>query len=120
MSIENEINRISTNVQDTLNAIEEMGGTVPEGATSDDMANAARSIPVGAKINDTTPSASTTYSSEKIEAELSELSEKNAQQDGRLTALEQAGGIVTIEPVPSEVVAPPKSEPPFIRVHPLP
>lgn len=47
----------------------------------------------GAEIDDTTPSASTTYSSEKIEAELNELNEKNAQQDNRLTTLEQAGGI---------------------------
>ena len=47
MSIESEINRIRANVDDTLNAIGEMGGTVPENATSNDMAAAARSIPQG-------------------------------------------------------------------------
>ena len=75
MSIENEINRISTNVSDTLAAIEEMGGEVPEGATSNDMASAARTIPVGAKIDDTTPSATTTYSGSHIDALL------NAQKE---------------------------------------
>ena len=35
----------------------------------------------GAKIDDAAPSATTTYSSEKIEAELTTLSEKNAEQD---------------------------------------
>ena len=73
MSIETEINRISTNVSDTLSAISEMGGEVPDGATSDDMASGVRSIPVGAKIDDTTPSATTTYSSQKIELEISTL-----------------------------------------------
>lgn len=81
MSIETEINRISANVSDTLSAVSEMGGEVPEGATSDDMANSVRSIPIGAKIDDTTPSTTTTYSSTKIEAELTSLNEANAQQD---------------------------------------
>lgn len=81
MSIESEINRINTNVQNTLAAIEEMGGEVPEDGNSDDMAGGVRTIPVGAKIDDTTPSASTTYSSEKIEAELSKQKEANEQQD---------------------------------------
>lgn len=81
MSIETEINRISTNVSDTLSAVSEMGGEVPEGATSNDMASGVRSIPVGAKINDTTPSTTTTYSSSKIESEISKLNEANAQQD---------------------------------------
>lgn len=81
MSIETEINRISTNVSDTLSAISEMGGEVPDGATSDDMASGVRSIPVGAKIDDTTPSSTTTYSSQKIEAEISTLNEANAAQD---------------------------------------
>ena len=81
MSIETEINRIRTNVSGTLSAISEMGGEVLEGATSDDMASGVRSIPVGAKINDTTPSTTTTYSSQKIEDELSTLNTANAQQD---------------------------------------
>ena len=81
MSIETEINRISTNVSDTLSAISEMGGEVPDGATSDDMASGVRSIPVGAKIDDTTPSSTTTYSSSKIESEISKLNEANAAQD---------------------------------------
>ena len=75
MSIKTEINRISANVSDTLSAISEMGGEVPEGATSDDMASGVRSIPVGAKIDDNTPSANTTYSSQKIEAVVSELNQ---------------------------------------------
>lgn len=78
MSIETEINRISTNVSNTLSAISEMGGEVPEGATSNDMASGVRSIPVGAKIDDTTPSTSTTYSSSKIESELTALNDANA------------------------------------------
>ena len=81
MSVETEINRISANVSDTLSAISEMGGEVPDGATSDDMASGVRSIPVGAKINDTTPSTTTTYSSSKIESEISKLNEANAAQD---------------------------------------
>lgn len=81
MSIETEINRISTNVSNTLSAISEMGGEVPEGATSNDMASGVRSIPVGAKIDDTTPSTSTTYSSSKIESEISTLNEANAAQN---------------------------------------
>lgn len=89
MSIESEINRINTNVQNTLAAIEEMGGEVPEDGNSDDMAGGVKTIPVGAKIDDTKPSASTTYSSEKIEAELSKQKEANEQQDNRLTVLEQ-------------------------------
>lgn len=81
MSIETEITRISTNVSDTLSAVSEMGGEVPEGATSNDMAAGVRSIPVGAKIDDTTPSSTTTYSSQKIEAELTALNKANAAQD---------------------------------------
>ena len=81
MSIETEINRISANVSGTLSAISEMGGEVPDGATSDDMAAGVRSIPVGAKIDDTTPSSTTTYSSQKIEGELSALNQANATQD---------------------------------------
>ena len=81
MSIETEITRISTNVSDTLSAVSEMGGEVPEGATSNDMASGVRSIPVGAKIDDTTPSSTTTYSSSKIESEISKLNEANATQD---------------------------------------
>lgn len=81
MSIETEINRIRTNVSGTLSAISEMGGEVPEGATSDDMASGVRSIPVGAKIDDTTPSSTTTYSSQKIESELTALNTANAAQD---------------------------------------
>ena len=81
MSIETEINRISTNVSNTLSAVSEMGGEVPEGATSDDMASGVRSIPVGAKIDDTTPSTTTTYSSSKIESEISKLNEANAAQN---------------------------------------
>lgn len=88
MSIETEINRISTNVSNTLSAVSEMGGEVPEGATSDDMDSGVRSIPVGAKINDTTPSTTTTYSSSKIESEISKLNEANAaliEVDSRLS-----------------------------------
>lgn len=71
----------------------------------------------GAAIDDTTPSADKTYSSEKIQTELNQLSEKNATQDEtlnelkeanetqdeRLTTLEQAGGVVTIEPAQDDV-----------------
>ena len=82
MSIETEINRISTNVSDTLSAISEMGGEVPEDATSDDMASGVRSIPVGAKIDDTTPSTTTTYSSSKIESEISKLNAAKVNKTG--------------------------------------
>lgn len=103
MSIETEITRISTNVSDTLSAVSEMGGEVPEGATSNDMAAGVRSIPVGAKIDDTTPSSTTVYSSQKIESVVSALNEANAKQDERLSTLEQAGGIVTVEPADGDV-----------------
>ena len=81
MSIETEITRISTNVSETLNAVSEMGGTVPENAKSDDMANGVRSIPVGSKIDDSTSSPTTTYSSQKIDSEISKLNEANATQN---------------------------------------
>lgn len=58
---------------------------------------------VGAAIDDTTPSTTTTYSSQKIEDELSALNEANATQDERLSTLEQAGGIVTVEPPDGDV-----------------
>lgn len=103
MSIETEINRIRTNVSGTLSAISEMGGGVPDGATSDDMASGVRSIPVGAKIDDTTPSTSTTYSSSKIESEINKLNGANAAQDERLNTLETASGIVTVEPAQDDV-----------------
>ena len=90
MSIETEINRISTNVSDTLSAISEMGGEVPDGATSDDMASGVRSIPVGAKIDDTTPSSTTTYSSSKIESEISKLNEAKAN-NADLAAVAKSG-----------------------------
>lgn len=80
MSIETEITRISTNVSDTLSAVSEMGGEVPEGATSNDMAAGVRSIPVGAKIDDTTPSSTTVYSSQKIESVVSALNEAIANK----------------------------------------
>lgn len=86
MSIETEITRISTNVSDTLSAVSEMGGEVPEGATSNDMAAGVRSIPVGAKIDDTTPSSTTVYSSQKIESVVSELNQANAAQDKVIAA----------------------------------
>lgn len=82
MSIETEINRISANVSDTLSAVSEMGGEVPEGATSNDMAAGVRSIPVGAKIDDTTPSSTTVYSSQKIESVVSALNEAKVNQTG--------------------------------------
>lgn len=84
MSIETEITRISTNVSETLSAVSEMGGEVPEGATSDDMASGVRSIPVRAKIDDTKPSSTTTYSSQKIEDVVSEL--KDDKLDKTATA----------------------------------
>ena len=82
MSIETEITRISTNVSDTLSAVSEMGGEVPEGATSNDMAAGVRSIPVGAKIDDTTPSSTTVYSSQKIESVVSALNEAKVNKTG--------------------------------------
>lgn len=123
MSIETEINRISTNVSDTLSAVSEMGGEVPEGATSNNMAAGVRSIPVGAKIDDTTPSATTTYSSSKIESEISKLNEANAAQnteiakkanDAELAAVAKSGSYddltnkPTIPPVPSALPNPNK------------
>ena len=57
----------------------------------------------GANIDDTTPSTTTTYSSSKIESEISKLNAANATQDERLNTLEQAGGIVTIEPAQDDV-----------------
>lgn len=51
----------------------------------------------GAGIDDTTPSTTTTYSSQKIDALLNAQKEANAQQNNRLTALESAGG-ATVSP----------------------
>ena len=39
MSIQSEINRISGNVSDTLDAIEAKGVTIPSGSNSDDLAD---------------------------------------------------------------------------------
>lgn len=47
---------------------------------------------VGAAIDDTTPSATTTYSSQKIEDELSALNEANAAQDAEIEKLKQSAG----------------------------
>lgn len=111
MSIETEINRISANVSDTLSAVSEMGGEVPEGATSDDMASGVRSIPVGAKIDDTTPSSTTTYSSSKIESEISKLNEAKAN-NADLAAVAKSGSYndlankPTIPTVPSALPNP--------------
>lgn len=46
MSIQSEITRISKNVNDTLAAIAQKGGTVPASATSDDMSEAVKTISV--------------------------------------------------------------------------
>lgn len=56
----------------------------------------------GAAIDDETPSATTTYSSSKIDELLNEQKEANATQDERLTALEQnapsgTGGLTTAQ-----------------------
>lgn len=45
MSIQSEISRLSGNVSDALDAVGDMGGTVPSGANSDNLAAAIRSIP---------------------------------------------------------------------------
>lgn len=111
MSIETEITRISTNVSETLNAVSEMGGTVPENATSDDMANGVRSIPVGAKIDDSTSSPTTTYSSQKIDSEISKLNEAKAN-NADLAAVAKSGSYTdltnkpTIPTVPSALPNP--------------
>lgn len=47
MSIQNEIDRIASNVADAYAAVEEKGGTVPEEANSDKLAEAIRSIESG-------------------------------------------------------------------------
>lgn len=49
----------------------------------------------GASINDTTPSTTTTYSSEKIEAELSAQQEANAAQDKLITNKLDASALPT-------------------------
>lgn len=45
MSISSEISRLGGNISDALDAVDDMGGTVPNGATSDDLAAAILSIP---------------------------------------------------------------------------
>lgn len=47
MSIQNEIDRIKTNVTEAYSAVEERGGTVPEEATVANLAGAVRTIPEG-------------------------------------------------------------------------
>lgn len=44
MSIQSEVERISTNVQNTLEAIRQTGVSVPENATSDDLPAAAAAL----------------------------------------------------------------------------
>ena len=73
MSIQSQLNRVANNVSDTLSAINEMGGTLPANATSDDMAAGVRSITTGAAIDDATVSTTKTYSSSKIEARFAEI-----------------------------------------------
>lgn len=81
MSVQTQIDRISTNVNDTLSAIAEMGGEVPEGATSNNMAAAVRTIPIGAKIDDAAISTETTYSSAKIEGKLPQITQQAGQSE---------------------------------------
>lgn len=45
MSIQSEIERIGNNVNNTLNAIAEAGGNVPDGANSDYMATGVLTVP---------------------------------------------------------------------------
>lgn len=53
-TIETKINRISDNIAATYAAVEEMGGTVPEAANSDNLPEAVRTIPAsGVVIDDT-------------------------------------------------------------------
>lgn len=52
---QNELDRISANVSETLSAVSDMGGTVPEGASSDDMAAAVYSIPQGTNTEQVQP-----------------------------------------------------------------
>ena len=73
MSIQSQLSRVAYNVSDTLSAINEMGGTLPANATSDDMAAGVRSITTGAAIDDATVSTTKTYSSSKIEARFAEI-----------------------------------------------
>ena len=47
MSIPSEINRIKNNIASTYSAIEERGGALPEERSSDNLANAVNTIPVG-------------------------------------------------------------------------
>ena len=52
MSIQSEITRISGNVSDAFDAVTAKGGTVPTGATSDDLATAINSIQAGGGLPD--------------------------------------------------------------------
>lgn len=51
MSISSEINRISQNVADSLNAVAAKGVTVPSGSTSDDLPDLIAAIPTGQFID---------------------------------------------------------------------
>lgn len=51
MSIQSEIDRISGNVSDALDAIAEKGVYVPAGANSDDLRSLIRAIPSGGRIS---------------------------------------------------------------------
>ena len=59
MSISSEISRLGGNISDSLDAVSEMGGTVPSGATSDNLATAIRSIPQSGGGGTSLPSVTT-------------------------------------------------------------
>lgn len=52
MSISSEITRLSGNVSSAFGTVSQMGGTVPSGANSDDLATSIRSIPQSGGTSD--------------------------------------------------------------------
>lgn len=50
MSVQSEIDRLSTNVSNTLSAIAAKGVSVPDGSSSDDMALLVTAIPTGMQL----------------------------------------------------------------------
>lgn len=89
MSIQSEINRISGNVSDALDAIEDKGVTIPSGANSDDLADLIAQITGGGGgsvyIRDTTDSHGGTIREIMSEDEIT-VDSLSVTQNGTYTA----------------------------------
>ena len=90
MSVQNEIDRISRNVSDTMSALSEYGVDTT-GAKSDDMAGLVRAIPKATIVQGTGDSEEAVMSQKAVTKELSQLSNEKVDVNAQsLTEMQKA------------------------------